>query len=175
VNRAKLIAVFSFNALKENDILCLGSERSQAVTCRIMHMAEHRGYGSGHCWYYRLGGRILRISEIRAEVAENGNRHVQDDIKKADSRPEPARSEELMRIRERLQQSVRKDAIIYRHRARALRARRVFIGPIDPHSLQEMLNEPYTAVSLKHNHVYYGLSQIAAIDALKTEVQMSLF
>ena len=60
-------------------------------------MAKHRGYDSGHCWYYKQGGRILTPEEICKEAEErgqeSGDRHLCDRLNKL---AEPKRSKQII-------------------------------------------------------------------------------
>lgn len=137
-------------------------------------MAVHRGYSSEHCWYYYLGGRILRLSEIRAEAIASGYRgYCEAEIDRIDRLPAEKRSRAIRDMRKRFEKTALEDAKRYRQVAARVRYRRHWLGPY-PDEHRDMCNEPCMGLSLKHNHLFNDFAILHALDKLG-EIQMELF
>lgn len=132
------------------------------------------GYGSGHPWYYRLGGRILYPGEIKAEIYDRSpdEWHLQGFASIA-RMAEPARSREIQKQRKIITDGLQDDITRYRELARQINKLRTFIGPAPKPTFLESQNEPNSGISLKHNHIHYGFSKLRALDSL--DVQQDLF
>ena len=129
---------------------------------------SHTDYDPGHSWYYRLGGRPLTPKQILAEVKREGYRgYLRDEIALADSRCEPRRSQELRALRRQAIGRLRFD--IARYRSVLCEVRRALPGEEFP-----MWSDPFTAVWLKHNHIYNEFGHLVWIDELLS-VQRDLF
>jgi hypothetical protein len=136
-------------------------------------MLKHKGYSSGHPWYYRLGGRILSASEIRDEArGEKG--YLRDQIQKIDRLNEPKRSQAIIALRSNLERELREDLRVYIQVSRKLRYRRRWLGPY-PDERRDIWDEPCTGMSLKHNHIWNGFANLDHLNRLREEQQLSLF
>ena len=132
------------------------------------------GYDPGHPWYYKLGGRILWPSEIKAEVLQSGGRGYLDrEIDKICQMPTDKRPKAIAEMRARICSELRQDLKGYRRAARSLRWRRDFQGPTT--WFFDTYQDPITAMSLKFCHVYNGMANLNHLDSLNVEIQWSLF
>lgn len=125
-------------------------------------MADHQGYGSGHPWYYHLGGAVLTPKQILCDVESDGYHGFLSDISEADRLREPKRSQALRRHRESVLADLNRDLSIYRRVVRKLRL----------NGREDM--DACVAVSLKHNHLYNDFGHLAWLDQLLA-VQGDLF
>lgn len=134
---------------------------------------EHQGYDSGHCWYYRLGGKILTLTEIRKSV-EGGTYagYLAGDIEKIANKKEPKRSQDARALRTHIEDELARDARMYVEAGNRVRYRRRWLGPYQDEV--RLFDEPFTAISLKHNHLYNGFANLRTLDNL-TNQQMELF
>lgn len=131
-------------------------------------------YGSGHPWYYRLGGRILYPREIRDAIyATPVDDHHAEGFSHLDRKAEPERSHEIQAERAKICAGLRQDIKRYRQVVCEINHLRRFIGPATEPTFLESLNEPNQDASLKHNHICYGFAKLQALDALN--VQQDLF
>lgn len=121
-------------------------------------------YGTGHPWYYHLGGSVLTPKQIKENVCQDGYRgYLRDDIAKADQRAEPSRSAALRKLRDRALSELKRDLSGYRQRAlELLRSRRE--NMIVEYST--CCDDVHTNISLKHNHLYNGFAHLVYIDEL---------
>lgn len=125
---------------------------------------EHEGYSSGHPWYYVLGGRRLRMKEIRADAEASGyHGYMARDIEQADNYVEPKRSHTLRAMRERVVKELARDVPRYRELSRRL-ARRREAGAEDLN--QAICDDIHTNISLKHNHLFNDFAHLARLDDL---------
>lgn len=138
-------------------------------------MAEHgNGYPPSHCWYYRTGGRILDPKEIKEKIDLRGpSEHHIEAAKTLDRRKEPRRSRDIKERRDALWKEIAVHVLIYMEQAKRVEYRRRWLGPW-PDQDRDMWSEPFTAIMLKHNHLCYCYSELAAIDQLG-EIQDDLF
>lgn len=120
-------------------------------------MEPSNTYHAGHPWYYRLGGRVLFPSEIKAKVTLDDYPDLMiEDILVASNMTEPKRSERLRTIRDNIRQSLRRDLNRYLECVRELKARR-----LDPDPPEQPISScVYMAMSLKHNHIYNRYAQL---------------
>lgn len=122
------------------------------------------GYDTGHCWYYRLGGRILKPEEIvdRARGEEAHKRFVQD-YSRFDRMEEPRRSNELKAEQQAVERNMQDDIDRYLECVAEVERLRIFIGPEPYDWFKQTYQEPYTAISLKHNHISYNAAKLRAL------------
>jgi hypothetical protein len=111
----------------------------------------HGGYGSGHPWYYKLGGKVLSPKQIKQSVRHSGYLgYMCADIEAADDKSEPQRSNALRAIKTKVLDDLVADLSGYRARARELAAlRKVSDQPSEP-SCADL----HMSISLKHNHLF---------------------
>lgn len=132
------------------------------------------GYDTGHCWYYRLGGRILSVAEIKDNArGEDAHAHFVSSYAKIDRMKEPERSAEITSQITSIERSMKRDADRYLDFVKEIEHLRTFIGPQPYDWAKETYNEPHTGISLKHNHISYGAAQIRALKSM--QVQGDLF
>ena len=133
---------------------------------------EHttHGYEPGHPWYYVLGGRVLRLKEIResAEESERGG-YLSEYIIKAAQLAEPKRSAALREWRESALSKLKADIRVYREVARALTAHRQANANEEP-----AYAEVHGDIALKRNHLWNDFANLAQIDRFLS-VQPDLF
>ena len=124
-------------------------------------------YGEGHCWYYRLGGKVLGPKSISKQVERENYLGYRTDIADAESLPEPRRSVTLKRIKDDVRKDLKSDIARYRHLACEFRKKRT---DEDQHRfLDHCMN-----ISIKYCHIYNDLGHLRRInDALS--VQRDLF
>lgn len=125
----------------------------------------HEGYSVGHCWYYRLGGDILKPKAIRDYVVAAGySGYMAEDINAADRMDEPARSAKLRAMRAKFADEITFD--LRRYRAVASEIRRLrragIIADVG------IANCPYLALSLKFAHLSNGFAHLNSIEDLLT-------
>lgn len=129
-------------------------------------MEEHRGYGSGHPWYYHLGGAVLMPRQILAEVRASGYRgYARETIEAADRLAEPRRSQTLRSYQSRFRDELKRDLSGYRRSVRELRAYR------QKHSGEPVASTcegVHVAISLKHNHLVNDFAHLLWLDDLLT-------
>lgn len=115
-------------------------------------------YHAGHPWYYRLDGRILYPSEIKAEINLSTYPDLMiEDILTASAMDEPRRSERLRHIRTKARADLHYNLNIYLERVRELKARR-----LDPDPPEQPISScVYLAMSLKHSHLYNDYARLA--------------
>lgn len=136
-------------------------------------MAIHEGYSSGHCWYYRLGGRILSPEEICKEAECSGKeRGYGTLIEQLDRAKEPKRSALIADAIRQWENDQRDNIQKYRDAAERVEYERRWNGPYD-WDKRRMWEDPCTAVSLKHNHIFYVHSTLIRLRSMTQ--QMSLF
>lgn len=134
-------------------------------------MSEFKGYSPGHPWFYVLGGPVLPLKTIRAQLQSSGYTGYRDQIEKAAKKPEPKRSAELTRLQDEVQQELKRDVSGYRTAARNLSLYR---------QRQDLDHEKpeceglHIAISLKYNHLYNDFAHLIQIERLKSS-QRSLF
>ncbi|WP_416877405.1 hypothetical protein [Litorimonas sp.] len=123
-------------------------------------------YQPSHPWYYRLGAPPLFPSQIKASVdVEHYPDFMIEDILAATAMAEPQRSERLRSIRCKIRAELRRDLAIYLERLRELKARRLDPSPED----QPIASCVYTAMSLKHNHIYNDYAQLMICEKFLSE------
>lgn len=128
------------------------------------------GYDTGHCWYYRLGGKILSVSEIiEAARGKEAHAHFVQSFSKLDRMEEPQRSEEIRKRIEIIEKSMKSDAEIYQGCVDEINRLRTVFGPEPYDWFKETYNEPTTAIMLKHNHISYAAGQIRALRSLQKQ------
>jgi hypothetical protein len=129
-------------------------------------MAQHCGYGSGHPWYYHLGGPVLRPRQILEEVCLRGYPgYARDDIEAADRMAEPRRSETLRAYQARFQDDLRRDLARYRQCVRHLHTYRQKHERLEPDAICDGV---HIAVSLKHNHLINDFAHLIYLNELLT-------
>lgn len=123
----------------------------------------HGGYGSGHPWYYNLGGKVLSPKQIKESVKQSGYQgYMRSDIAAADNRAEPQRSQTLREMRRKAMLDLASDLNGYRARARELAAfRSEHPEPCEPSSA-----DIHTNISLKHNHLFNDFAHLIWLDDL---------
>ena len=73
------------------------------------------GYGAGHPWYYKLGGKVLSPKQIRQSVRHSGYQgSMRADIEAADDKSEPQRSNALRAIKTKVLDDLVADLSGYR-------------------------------------------------------------
>ncbi len=121
-------------------------------------------YGAGHCWYYKLGGEILKPKAIIKSVRDrNYKGYMASDIQAAEKKPEPQRSQALRAIKDKVIKDYRRDLSRYRELACELRRYRQENGLVDHGSCALDL---HTSISLKHNHLFNDFGHLAYLDKL---------
>lgn len=129
------------------------------------------GYSSSHPWYYVLGGIALMPSDIITCVKASGYKgYLEEDIGKADRKPEPQRSESLRAIKEKVLADLWRDLSRYRALVCALRKYRKECDYNGPHECADS----HMSISLKHNHLYNGFAHLLTLNNL-LERQPDLF
>ena len=129
-----------------------------------MTEATTNNYSSGHPWYYKLGGTILKPGQIIERVKAAGYQgYMADDLQAADNKTEPQRSEALRKIKQKVISDYRSDMSCYRELACQLRAIRQQEGQI---SEGAGCSDLHTSISLKHNHLYNDFAHLIRIDEL---------
>lgn len=124
-------------------------------------------YGEGHCWYYRLGGKVLGPKSILKQVERENYLGYRTDIADAENQPEPRRSATLKRIKDDVRKDLKSDIARYRHLASELRKTRA--DEDQQRFLDHCLN-----ISIKYCHICNDLGHLRRIhDALS--VQRDLF
>lgn len=127
-----------------------------------MTKENNTGYNTGHPWYYKLGGTVLKPSEISNSVKARGYQgYMADDILKTDKRAEPQRSQALHSIKVDVLKSFWDDVSRYRALANQLRKYRI---TNDPKYAGAVCDDVHTNISLKHNHIYNGLAHLHLLD-----------
>lgn len=125
---------------------------------------SYRDYGTGHPWYYFLGGAVLSPKLIKAMTKISGYKgYLRDEIADADSKAEPARSTALRTLRSKAVQDLRADLSGYRRSALRLHLYRKDI-PVSADALSS--SDVHTAISLKHNHLVNDFAHLITIDDL---------
>ena len=126
-------------------------------------MVTYHDYDTGHCWYYKLGGKRLSLKAIRETAIQSGYRgYMADRIDKADSMFEPKRSVKLREIRAKVLRDLNADIVRYRDCARQLTAHRNIHRQIDYNCCAEI----FVSISLKHNHLYNDFAHLHTLDKL---------
>ncbi len=121
-----------------------------------------KAYGAGHCWYYKLGGEILKPKAIIESVkVRNYEGYMASDIQAAEKKPEPQRSEALRVLKDKVIKDYRRDLSRYRELACELRRYRQENGLIDHESCALDL---HTSISLKHNHLFNDFGHLLCLD-----------
>lgn len=123
----------------------------------------HGGYGSGHPWYYNLGGKVLSPKQIKESAKQSGYQgYMRSDIAAADDRAEPQRSQTLREMRHKAMLDLASDLNGYRARVRELAAfRKEHPEPCQPSSA-----DIHTNISLKHNHLFNDFAHLIWLDEL---------
>lgn len=130
----------------------------------------YNDYNSGHPWYYKLGGAILKPNEILEAVKNRGYQgYMAKDIAKASSKAEPARSKALAEIKKEVLCSLWRDISRYRQLACQLYKERQSSG-IDQES--RSCNDLHTSMSLKHNHIYNDLAHLHLLDGFLNQFEL---
>ena len=135
----------------------------------------HRGYSPSHPWYYYLGGHRLTLKHIRAYAAAKSDEYsfklMAEETLIADKREEPRRSEDLRKIRERLEIELTCDISRYRELVRELHNNRKYDADTEPF---RSCNDIHTSLSLKFAHLYNGFSRLDHVNKLLSK-QPDLF
>jgi len=130
----------------------------------------YNDYNSGHPWYYKLGGTVLRPKEILTIVKLSGYQgYMADDIVRIDKKAEPERSKTLREIKDKCVKDLWRDISCYRNLAHELRFERKLKGIT--HGTTSC-NELHTSMSLKHNHIYNDLAHLNFLDDLLTQLEL---
>lgn len=126
------------------------------------NLERAKAYGSGHPWYYVLGGSTLKPKEILQAVKAKGYKgYMAETMRKADNQIEPQRSEALRKIKEKVLNDFWNDLSCYRALAYELHCDRKKHGVIsDAHA------DIHTSMSLKHNHLYNDFANLITLDEL---------
>ncbi len=126
-----------------------------------------RDYGTGHCWYYLLGGAVLTPKQIKAMTQASGYLgYARDYILEADRKAEPQRSAALRALKERFEGELHRDLAGYRKSALYLRRYRVKNDvPTEPTCAAGV----HVAISLKHNHLVNDFAHLIWLDKLLTQ------
>jgi len=121
-------------------------------------------YSSGHPWYYILGGKILSPRCILQDaVAYDYKGYARDDIAAIDKKSEPARSEELRKLKAKFYADYKQDLSRYRQLAFQLhQERKAGLDASENHVCRDI----HTNISLKHNHLFNNLAHLHYIDDL---------
>lgn len=129
-----------------------------------INIERANSYGTGHPWYYVLGGPVLKPRKIIERIKERKYQgYMADDIITADRKPEPQRSEALRAIKDKAIRSYRRDLSCYRELACELRKyRQRHALTIDIHVCENI----HTNISLKHNHLYNDFAHLILLDEL---------
>jgi len=130
------------------------------------------GYNPGHPWYYLRGGCVQTPRQIIETVKERQYKgYKSDDIQKANSKPEPQRSEALRKIRNEVYEDFRSDLSIYRETVCDLRKYRK-----EHRLVTEKLgfDQVHGDVALKYNHLFNDLAHLLRLDELLS-YQLDLF
>lgn len=132
---------------------------------------QFAGYGSGHPWYYVLGGEVLPPRRIMESALARGYRgccfRELDDI---DAMVEPKRSEALRAMKAKVLGEYRQSLSRYRQLALALHRRRSDSCG-DPAAHCEDI---HVSISLKHNHLFNDLAHLCELARL-LDKQRDLF
>lgn len=130
----------------------------------------YNDYNSGHPWYYKLGGAILKPNEILEAVKNRGYQgYMAEDISKADRRAEPKRTKALREIKEKVLADMWRNISSYRIYANQLRQERQK-GSVEPEG--HSCNDLHTSMSLKHNHIYNDLAHLNYLNRLLTQFEL---
>lgn len=127
---------------------------------------ELNGYPVGHCWYYRLGGDILKPKAIRQYVRTCGGRgYMAQEIEGIDRMSEPKRSAKLRELQQTFQRHLSEDLSRYRQLAHQIRQeRRTHAEPIE----RPIATCIYMGVSLKFSHLFNDFAHLDQVDHLLT-------
>lgn len=128
------------------------------------------GYDPGHPWFYVLGGPVLPLRMIRAQVQNSGYKGYRNEIEKAARKPEPKRSALLTEIHAQVLQELKRDISGYRSAARTLSLYRKRTDLPEKPQCEGV----HVAISLKHNHIFNDFAHLIQIEQLTT-LQPSLF
>ena len=72
-------------------------------------------YPIGHPWYYKLGGKIQKPTQIMLDVkAEQYRSYLKDDIEATNNKSEPKRTNQLMELKNRCSSRLKVDFEQYR-------------------------------------------------------------
>lgn len=129
------------------------------------------GYNSGHPWYYRLGGEILTVEQIKTKASDGRTipHFVQMYYAKLDMMEEPKRSASIQQEIDALERGLRKDVARYLECVTEINRLRTVCGPEPYDWIKQTYNEPTTSISLKHNHISYCAAKITALKSLKRQ------
>ena len=126
----------------------------------------YRHYNTGHPWYYYRGGPVLSLKAIKEATRNSGYKgHNRDAIEKADRKPEPQRSQALLKIRKQVNDDLKRDIAGYRKRALQLHRSRMSIKP-KPHKIGASCDDIHTNIALKHNHLVNDFAHLIYLDDL---------
>ncbi len=133
---------------------------------------NNTGYNSGHPWYYKLGGTVLKPSSILENAKASGYQgYMREDIYQADKKAEPQRSETLRKIKAKVLHDLWSDISRYRECANQLR---LYRQTNDPQYAGGVCDDIHTAIGLKHNHIYNDMAHLNLLDNLLNK-QKDLF
>jgi len=122
-------------------------------------------YQTSHPWYYVLGGKVLKPSQIKENVIKSAYQgYLAEDIEIAARKSEPQRSIALRKIKDSVNKRLYFDLSRYREVTRELHM----------HRKKSITKEPqcdsiHTSLSLKHNHIYNGFAHLVKIDELLSD------
>lgn len=133
---------------------------------------NHRGYSSGHPWYFLLGGPIQTPKQIRSEViAGDYFGYRNGEFEKAAAKHEPKRSRDLRRLRDEIKLELKKDISRYRALACQIRKDRTD-NPLTERPTS--CDDVHIAIALKRNHIFNGFAHLNGLDRIPVQ-QADLF
>ena len=133
---------------------------------------SHNGYNSFHCWYYREGGRVLQLKEIRLLAedcaserysefhSEDRQRYSYGIIAELSS---DSKEGDLRKRQTQTMISLADDVKRFRSVRRSLNVARDIIAKGEEYT-PPFCNCPFTAMSLKHNHVFNRFFDLKVIE-----------
>lgn len=134
-------------------------------------MANHQGYDSGHCWYYRLGGRIMTPEEICQEAEVSGKNWGDAGlIERLEKAGEPKRSALIAEAIQNCELNQAQDIQRYQEVTNQVEYERRWLGPYQWDE-GRMWNDPCTAASLKHNHIFYNQATLIRLRSMTQQLR----
>ena len=139
-------------------------------------MADHMGYDSGHPWYWYLGGAIPTVEDIRKEAEKSARGYLQYEIEKLATKPEPRRSRDIQKMREDVEEGLKRSLKQYSHYCNRVRYRRRWQGPWEDQNM-DIWREPNQNACLVHNHLHNAYGNLAHLDQIgrASNEQLTLF
>ncbi|WP_339635772.1 hypothetical protein [uncultured Sneathiella sp.] len=124
----------------------------------------YHDYNCGHPWYYLLGGAVQSPKAILAEAERRDFKgYREEEIRAADRKSEPQRSEALRELKEQALHDIRSDLVSYRKAARQLSVLR---REVEENDNPSKCLSVHTSLSLKYCHLLHHLSHRVWIDEL---------